>query len=311
MHICFRTAISNVDIPLLPSLSPLTREEPILSLTARMHRAALHVAEKERALAIKYIFQTERMCGGPVVAPEFAEARWWLESTTKPKAHGAAQALQLVQRVLNCCLGTEYRLLKRKVTRVLRAIRNVVMLYCRASSERLLDRADFLKQVHEAFHGALDKRVQDQILNAYTKNRDNRNYGFKSNNTAHVLRTQRRRPARAKQRKCLHGMDTCATCESDVHLSDVSSSDEDVIAFISVWEACAWHGIGPSLLVPMEEVDTVVIGTNGMHVVETAMPLPLSTFRAAVPDRESFSFWEQQVETTMFRSIDLTQLEWL
>ena len=286
---------SGSDLSLSASLSPLTREEPVVSLTARMHYAALITAKREQSLALEHIIETEEQYAGFDALLKLCEARLWLNAKTQPKARGATEALKLVQHVQENCIMRKHRFLREKIRQLLIHIRNVVMLLCRASCEDLYDRGQFLNHLQKAFNREPDIVEKAQILLAYSLNRDNRRYGFMSNNALCVMRTQRRRPARVKRRKHLEEFMTRKSNDDDAEPSDDFSETNNVASRESSWKACSWHCFGPQLLSHMN-TDSLKVKCKLLGAVQIVYPHEVvDTTRSAGSAADTFSLWHVQI----------------
>ena len=161
-------------------------------MDAQMRQKAREDVEARVDAAVKYIREAEKACGGH--EPDLAQARKVLQAQTPPYAQGAAQAQQLIRKVLGTC-PTEAEKAVRKADR---DVRDIVILRCRACCEDPKDRDGFLVKATEAYNGELDKEVRMQLLLAYHKDPTNQKCGFVSNNQVAADRRGGPRPRRRR-----------------------------------------------------------------------------------------------------------------
>ena len=174
---------------------------------AQMRQKAREDAEARVAIAVKSIDEAEKACGGH--EPDLVAARNVLPAQTQPLAQGAAQAQQLIHKVLGTC-PTEA---EKAVKKADRDVRDVVVLRCVACCEDLKDRDGFLVKATEAYNGELDKEVRAQLLLAYHKDPTNQRCGFISNNQVAADRRGGPRPRRRRHSPGKRGEDGLADHE--------------------------------------------------------------------------------------------------
>ncbi len=171
-------------------------DQDIAERARREARADAEAKVKPAMESIMYAQDILQCCGGDGIA-DLQIVMKLLQADTDPLAQGAAQAQQLVHRVLlNCPAGAQ-----KAVKKVDRDVRDIVMLRCRAVCCDPKDRDDFLGRAAEAYGGGtLDKEVRAQLLLSYHKNRKNQKCGFISNNQIAADRRGGPRPRRRRQK---------------------------------------------------------------------------------------------------------------